>query len=84
MFVVNSSFVKSTPAQCVVLSMAEILSLYLFFRVAVAAISEIEKSIQVLLCDAKMLRPRVARFFLVLYSKTGKMYQMNTKCTKWY
>jgi hypothetical protein len=26
---------------------------------------------------------RVARFFLVHDTKTGKMYQMNTKCTKW-
>jgi fructosamine-3-kinase len=26
---------------------------------------------------------RVARFFLVLDTKAGKMYQMNTKCTKW-
>jgi hypothetical protein len=25
---------------------------------------------------------RVARFFLVHDTKTGKMYQMNTKCTK--
>jgi hypothetical protein len=27
-------------------------------------------------------RTRVARFFLVHDTKTGKMYQMNTKCTK--
>jgi hypothetical protein len=26
---------------------------------------------------------RVARFFLVLYTKAGKMYQISTKCTKW-
>jgi hypothetical protein len=26
---------------------------------------------------------RVARFFLVHDTKTGKMYQMNTKCTRW-
>jgi hypothetical protein len=26
---------------------------------------------------------RVARFFLVHVTKTGKMYQINTKCTKW-
>jgi hypothetical protein len=26
---------------------------------------------------------RVARFFLVHDTKAGKMYQMNTKCTKW-
>jgi hypothetical protein len=26
---------------------------------------------------------RVARFFLVNDTKTGKMYQMNTKCTEW-
>jgi hypothetical protein len=26
---------------------------------------------------------RVARFFLVHGTKTGKMYQMNTNCTKW-
>jgi hypothetical protein len=26
---------------------------------------------------------RVARFFLVHVTKTGKLYQMNTKCTKW-
>jgi hypothetical protein len=29
------------------------------------------------------VRNRVARFFLVHDTKTGKMYQMNTKCTKW-
>jgi hypothetical protein len=26
---------------------------------------------------------RFARFFLVQYTKTGKMYQMTPKCTKW-
>jgi hypothetical protein len=26
---------------------------------------------------------RVARFFLVRDAKTGKMYQMNTKCNEW-
>jgi hypothetical protein len=26
---------------------------------------------------------RVARFFLVHDTKIGKMYQMNTKCTRW-
>jgi hypothetical protein len=26
---------------------------------------------------------RVARFFLVHDTKPGKMYQLNTKCTKW-
>jgi hypothetical protein len=26
---------------------------------------------------------RVARFFLLHDTKTGKVYQMNTKCTKW-
>jgi hypothetical protein len=26
---------------------------------------------------------RVARFFMVHDTKTGKMHQMNTKCTKW-
>jgi hypothetical protein len=27
--------------------------------------------------------PRIARFFLVRDTKTGKMYQINTQCTKW-
>jgi hypothetical protein len=26
---------------------------------------------------------RDARFFMVLYTKAGKMYQISTKCTKW-
>jgi hypothetical protein len=29
------------------------------------------------------IRGRVARFFLVHNTQTVKMYQMNTKCTKW-
>jgi hypothetical protein len=32
---------------------------------------------------ATVLEPRVARFFLVHDTKTGKMYQIKTKCTKW-
>jgi hypothetical protein len=32
---------------------------------------------------AVMIPIRVARFFMVHDTKTGKMYQMNTKCTKW-
>jgi hypothetical protein len=28
------------------------------------------------------VQARVARFFLVSITQTGKMYQMNTKCTK--
>jgi hypothetical protein len=28
-------------------------------------------------------RSRVARFLLVHDTKTGKMFQMSTKCTKW-
>jgi hypothetical protein len=36
------------------------------------------------LCDKVVLvRFRVARVFLVHVTKTGKMYQMNTKCTEW-
>jgi hypothetical protein len=31
----------------------------------------------------KGLLTRVARFFLVHDNKSGKMYQMHTKCTKW-
>jgi hypothetical protein len=33
--------------------------------------------------DQESYWSRVARFFLVRYTKTGKMYQINTKCTKW-
>jgi hypothetical protein len=31
----------------------------------------------------RMEESRVARFLLVHDTKTGKMYQMNSKCTKW-
>jgi hypothetical protein len=34
-------------------------------------------------CPPNSIEPRVARFFLLQYTKTGKMYQIAKKCIKW-
>jgi hypothetical protein len=40
-------------------------------------------SFQLVSLVKKMVSTKVARFFLVQHTKTGKIYQMTTKYTKW-